>query len=468
MAEMVLPADLLQFQRSMQKNLGGIFSPSRPLCLARAPGRLEVLGNLTQRCGAMTLHYPLGAGVIVALQPRTDRRVVLRNLNFVRERVLTIEYRLDDYLELARREDWGSLRANFAAADKRWIGYLLAAVAITAAVQPESRPLPGLSIAVEGSLPVGAGVGSSAALVTALLLALREAMSLSLNDRELAAIGGRVEGAVWLRRDAEEDFLTALSAQPAQIALLQGRPVAITGNLALPSHLQLLAIDPGVRRIEDGQSRQEVEAALQIGARLLRDLFAEGNLPAAASVNLEQIPVTVWQRHLKKRVPHRCAGAAFLQSHAGEAGGWIEPEKRYLPRNVLEFFVEETARVRAFVQILQEETAGTEEERFSRLGGVLNASHLQYSRSCAPASPQAEWLVNAVTTLGPAAGLYGARAMPQGEATPVVVLASASAIDRLQNLLARYASLFEYPAHYVSESSAGAAGVGVVKTTLAS
>ncbi|HOT95934.1 MAG TPA: hypothetical protein PLG50_02465 [bacterium] len=467
MAEMVLPSDQLQFQQSLQKNLGGIFSPNRPLFIARAPGRLEVLGHMAQRTGAMVLHYPLGKGVIVALQPRTDHRIVLRNLNFVKERVLTVEYRLDEILDPMRRNDWSSLRANFGAGEKRWLGYLLAALAMTDATLQESRPMPGLSLALQSSLPIGAGLGSSAALVTALLLALRDALNLSLEDRELVAIGGRVEHEVWMRRDAEEDFLTALLAQREQIALLQGRPVAITGSLALPPQLQLLAIDTGVRRVEDSQRRQELETALEIGAQFLKDVLSEGNLLPYGSVNLEQIASEEWQRRLKKRVPYRCSGALFLQSHAAEAGSFIEPDRRYLPRNVLEFFIEEAARVQAFIHILQEGAFSHEEESFRRLGELLIASHAHYSQTCGMVSMQAEWLVNAVSLMGTDSGLYGARAMPQGEATPVVVLARRNATDRLHNLLARYASLFENPARLVEQSSDGAAAAGVIRTTFA-
>ncbi len=98
MADTQLPADLLNFRRLLQKNLGGLFAPGRPVFIARAPGRLDLLGGATALAAMPVLHFPLSQAVIVAVQPRLDRRILIRNLNLNRERVLTGEYRLDDLL----------------------------------------------------------------------------------------------------------------------------------------------------------------------------------------------------------------------------------------------------------------------------------------------------------------------------------------------------------------------------------
>ncbi|HNW59283.1 MAG TPA: hypothetical protein PKI62_06380 [bacterium] len=450
----------------MHKNLGGIFSPNRPVFLARAPGRLDLLGRMALRAGARALHAPLAEALIVAVQLRRDRRIVIRNLNLNKERVLTVEYRLEEALEAARRNDWGAFRTLASATERGWTGYVLAAVAKMVARLPENSPLPGLNVAIQSALPAGAGLGSSAALLTALLLALQEALELPLENAELAETGRQIDAGILQRESGTEDFLTILLGRQEQIVALHGRPAVIEQTFALPRPLQLLAVDPGVLRPEDGERAAELDTALQISLRLLQDVLAEGNLQPAAGVILEQIPAEVWQRRLKKRVPYRCSGAAFLQDHAVDAGSAIDPERRYLPRNVLEFAIAECDRVGSSLHLLEEGVEG--EERRRQLGALLLDSHRHYSLCCGPVSPEAEWLVAALSAMGPAAGIYGARAVPQGEATPVAVLTRAGVADPVHNLLARYASVFGKTAHLSAGSSDGAGIIGVVRSSFVS
>lgn len=53
------------------------FDPERPVVLARAPGRLDVMGGIADYSGSLVLELPLGAATWVAAQRSVDRRVRL-------------------------------------------------------------------------------------------------------------------------------------------------------------------------------------------------------------------------------------------------------------------------------------------------------------------------------------------------------------------------------------------------------
>jgi L-arabinokinase len=466
MAEPLLPADLQIFQRLLQKNLGGIFSPNRPIFIARAPGRLDVLGGVADWAGSTVLQYPLSDALIVAVQQRTDRRILIRNLNFNKERVLTAEYRLDELLEAARRNEWNALRVFHPAPDKNWASRVLAALTLMALRLPAGSRSGGVNIAIQSSLPIGAGLGSSAALLAALLLALQEAYALPLESAELAGIGRRAEMEIMQQGTGEADYWTVLHGQKDQIVAVQGLPAELKKTLALPQGVQLLAIDTGVRKAVDYQKRNELWATLWIGRTLLQAAMTNG-VPAPVVIRaLDDIPLEEWQRHLKKLVPYRCSGKEFLARHAKGAEGafFIDPEKRYMPRSFLEFVIEENLRVRKFIHTLEEETGGEREEQLIALGEIFYASHQQYSKVSGLVSAEAEWLVAALAAMGPAAGMYGARVIQGGVDSAVVLLARTTAMDHLQNLLSRYASNFGVTPQTALQSSHGAKIVGVLTT----
>jgi galactokinase len=459
-----LPADLRQFHQQIKIKLGGVFAPGRPIFLARAPGRLDVLGGIAELAGAAVLQYPIADAVIVAVQRRLDKRILIRNLNLNKERVLTVEHRLDDLLEAVQQQDWSMLRSLASPADRAWTGRVLAALALLLDRLPEKGKAVGVNIAIQSMLPAGAGLGSSASLLVALLLALQEAYALALEDAALTDICQKVERQILQQGCGSADFLTILLGRQESIAVLQGQPVEIKSGISVPEGVQLLAIDTGVRKIAGCQKMNELCATLWIGRALLLEALASDAQILPIAGYLDNIPRDDWQRGVKKLVPYRYSGEEFLRLHAEAAEGMalIDPEKKYMPRNIIEFVIEENARVQEFIKSLQEAADGPSEANLSAAGELLFISHRHYTKVSGAVCGEADWLIDELQAMGPSAGIYGARAMPGGAASSVVVLAKSACGDQLHNLVSRYENFSMKTARIAGESSPGARAIGVI------
>ena len=53
--------------------LAADFDLSRPYCVGRAPGRLDVMGGIADYMGSLVCEMPLACAAAVISQPRTDR-----------------------------------------------------------------------------------------------------------------------------------------------------------------------------------------------------------------------------------------------------------------------------------------------------------------------------------------------------------------------------------------------------------
>lgn len=226
-----------------------------------APGRVNLIGEHTDYNGGFVLPTPIPQRTRVEVRPRPDREV------------------------RARTELEGGAEASYTLGRERrtggWIDYVQAVTRVLGDV-----PLGGFDLRIQSAVPPGAGLSSSAALLVALLRALREATRLDRSDLDLALLAWRAENEfVGARVGVMDPMACALA--PAGTALwidtrsLEHRPVP------LPPALELAVIDSGVRhRHADGgynTRRAECErAAALLGVPRLRDLEPEGLARATA------------------------------------------------------------------------------------------------------------------------------------------------------------------------------------------
>ncbi len=111
----VLPVELKEFERLLARpnndptGLAGFFNAGE-VWVARVPARLDVMGGIADYSGANVCEAVLGRGMLMALQPRTDRTLRIRTMQ-VGQRSLPVETRIPlDYFASGRRP--GRLRAN--------------------------------------------------------------------------------------------------------------------------------------------------------------------------------------------------------------------------------------------------------------------------------------------------------------------------------------------------------------------
>ncbi|RBY86343.1 galactokinase [Blastococcus sp. TF02A-30] len=221
-----------------------------------APGRVNVIGEHTDYNGGFVLPIALPHATRAAMARRDDGRVVLRSLQHPDE------------------------DADVAVADlapgspSGWAGYAAGVVAELAGSVPG-----GLSVLVDGEVPAGAGLSSSAALECAVAVALRDLLGLDLSPEDLVDVARR----------AENDFVgapTGILDQSASVLCTEGHALFLDtrdrGTEQVPfdlaaAGLALLVLDSGTTHDHAAggyrDRRRECEAAAeQLGVPLLRDV----------------------------------------------------------------------------------------------------------------------------------------------------------------------------------------------------
>src|SRR5438067_1703171 len=71
--------DVARFIETLNSH-GDFFERGAPITVARAPGRLDLMGGIADYSGALVLELPLAAATLVAAQPTRDGRLTVRSL----------------------------------------------------------------------------------------------------------------------------------------------------------------------------------------------------------------------------------------------------------------------------------------------------------------------------------------------------------------------------------------------------
>jgi galactokinase len=142
-----------------------------PDLVVRAPGRVNLIGEHTDYNDGFVLPVAIDRAVFLAASPRDDRRVVLHALDLD----ATDEFDLD---------------AITRAAAGYWSNYQRGVAAV---LQSQGYDLVGLNVALTSTVPVGAGLSSSAAVELAIAWAWRELAGLPIERAALALACQRAE-----------------------------------------------------------------------------------------------------------------------------------------------------------------------------------------------------------------------------------------------------------------------------------
>ncbi|MFP7762098.1 galactokinase [Marisediminicola sp. LYQ134] len=145
-----------------------------PVGLWSAPGRVNLIGEHTDYNDGFVLPFAIDRRTILALGVRDDRIVRVAS-DFADEQVEI------DLAELTT----DNLRD--------WSAYPLGVAWALGENGADLAAVPGVDIYIESDVPVGAGLSSSAAIESAVALALNDVWQLGLDRRTLARVGQRAE-----------------------------------------------------------------------------------------------------------------------------------------------------------------------------------------------------------------------------------------------------------------------------------
>jgi galactokinase len=193
--------------------------------VAVAPGRVNLIGEHTDYNDGFVMPMAIDLGVAVAYRARTDRTLVVHSATFGEGVELDVAA-----LERPAPAGWATYVAGVA-----W------------AMAREGIPLGGADVVIDGDVPVGAGLSSSAALEVALARAFADLAGIEWHPAEGARMARVAENEfVGVACGIMDQMAAALSRAGCAMLLdcrsLAGEPVPI------PDDAAVAILDSGVRR----------------------------------------------------------------------------------------------------------------------------------------------------------------------------------------------------------------------------
>ena len=449
------------------------FSADAPIVVARAPGRLDLMGGIADYSGSLVLELPLEAATLVAVQPVAEPVVTMRSLlvsDAGMEPEVTVP--LATLAPEGRPIDYAAARALFAAAPRRqWAAYVAGALVVLG--HELGMPIShGLRLLVDSTVPASKGVSSSAALEVATMQAVCVVYGVALSGRELALLCQMVENLVVGAPCGVMDQMTSACGEQDRLLALLCQPAELQPSVRLPSELEVWGIDSGIRHAVSGADYGAVRVGAFMGYRIVADLVGLG-ITGAADGRVEvaderwhgylsNIAPSVWETHYRDRVPLAIDGAAFLDRYGGTTDlvTEVDPQRSYAVRRPAAHPIYEHHRVQLFQALLG--LPSPSEQQRVLLGELMYQSHGSYS-ACGLGSSGTDRLVELVRAVGPEAGLYGAKITGGGSGGTVAVLARRGAAEVIQAIAAQYEHDTGHATTILSGSSPGATAFGTLR-----
>ncbi|HEV3471296.1 MAG TPA: galactokinase family protein [Pyrinomonadaceae bacterium] len=454
------------------EGLAGFFDGAGDLTVARAPGRLDLMGGIADYSGSLVLELPISNATHVALQLREEKTLRVASLGKDGERPRLFEMALADFQVSGRPAGYAEA-ARFFRRDSEhgWAAYVAGAFLV---LMREKGCVfdRGARILISSDVPEGKGVSSSAALEVATMRAVSAAYGIELPPRELAFLCQKVENLVACAPCGVMDQMTLACGEEGRLLALLCQPAEPKGFVELPEELAVWGIDSGIRHSVGGADYGTVRTAAFMGYRIIAEAaglsWRESAAPGHVLVDdpkwggyLANLRPAEFEGRYAALLPERTSGEEFLARYKGitDAVTSVDPARSYPVRDATRHPVFENDRVERFARLLRDWQGLA---RADELGGLMYLSHESYS-ACGLGSPGTDELVRLVRESGPAAGLYGAKITGGGGGGTVAVLGRRGAGGAVEAVAREYAARTGRAPLVISGSSPGAAAFGSLR-----
>jgi galactokinase len=357
-----------------------------PDVIASAPGRVNLIGEHIDYSQGFVLPFAISYRTTASLRRRDDQIIRIRS-----------QQRVDDVITTSISElAPGSLGG--------WERYVLGVIWALDISH-------GVDVEIDGDVPLGAGLSSSAALECAVALGLNEMFSLGLNKKELALLTQKAENVFVGVPCGIMDQSVSLMAEAGSALLLDCRDLSTTlvpFDLSA-SGLELLIIDT------------QAHHALVDGEYAKRRQACESACSKLRATSLRAIDISVLE-----------AGKELLSN---------EEFKR------AHHAVSEMARTLQAVEVLRQKD-------FASLGALITQSHISLRDDYEVSCPE----LNCAVDVALAHGALGARMVGGGFGGSAIALVAQGQINEIKSAIidAFTSATFTEPRFFTSLPSAGA------------
>jgi L-arabinokinase len=485
-----VPAEALS---ALRGSANGWLARGRDAVVAAAPGRLDVMGGIADYSGAVVLEATIGDLAAVALQRRGDDLLRVRTTGPEANRLAVKEFTLHigDLYQGAGRgrthlQSYQHVHRLFPE-EARWAAYVLG-VFYALLAEGELGDLPsGADLLVHSTVPLGAGVASSAALEVAAMRAAGVAYGAPTSGLRLASLCQVVENRVVGAPCGIMDQVTCTLGQAGKLLALRCQPHDLLGWHAAPPGFTFVGLDSGVKHAVGGIRYPLVRCAAFMGRRIIQEAVqARGDDPSRAEYLCNLTPGE-YRAQFRRLLPPRLSGHEFVERWGAtdDAATTVDPAATYPVRGATEHPIYENARVLRFVSLLGQASDAMErttddgrrteaafvlrpssvvQAAMRSAGRLMYGSHRSYSRNCRLGSRETDLLVSLVRQEGAARGLYGAKITGGGSGGTVAVMAtagpdgslSAQAAAAIRRVREQYASATGCQPRLITGSAPGA------------
>jgi galactokinase len=442
----------------------GFFATGKPIWVARAPGRLDVMGGNVDYTGGMVLQGLLREAVWVAVQPRTDDLIRILNpgaLQFGWEPRL--ELRIDDLRDPENlRLLCGQKQSS------RWGCYVLGALSFLRRCSGCGNA-GGADLFIASNLPPNKGVSSSAALEVATLKAASAAWGMCLDGVALATAGQWAENVVAGAACGIMDQAAIVLGVEDHLLPIHCQPCQPSPPVTLPAGLRFWGIDSMVSRSTTGVAYEIARAAAFIGYKLICQYEGIDVIPEEVSGiprwtdwrwkgYLSNLAPSEFRSRYERWLPEYLSGREFLEGAGEHVDPFtkVDPDREYPVRAAVRYATEENIRVQMIYTLLEASIWSGSNSSLRLIGEILCQSHVAYSE-CGLGSDACDELVSRALK----AGFFGAKMTGGGAGGVIAILGRAGDRHAIHSIAQEYAAGRGAMPHIFEGSSGGVDAFGV-------
>ena len=469
------PVDVAEFiavldSLEAHSELRTFFDSNSDITVARAPGRLDVMGGIGDYSGSLVLELPIAEATFVALQKDDSRNLRVVSLLEDTRRVLTFNMPLALLQQGGEPLGYDDARQYFSQdASRHWAAYV-AGVFLVLMRELGTRFNRGARLLISSRVPEGKGVSSSAALEVATMTAVATAFDVTVSPRELALLCQRVENLVVGAPCGVMDQMSSVCGKENELLEMRCQPAEVLGTIDLPRELAVWGLDSGVRHSVGGGDYGSVRAGTFMGYRIIADLVGLAVTGDGKDVVIDD---PYWKGHLAnltpqefeerfaKELPETMSGKEFKSRYSGTTDPVtnVKVENTYPIRAPVAHAVYENSRVSIFADMLRDRREPLTRQEKADIGKLMYESHASYS-ACGLGSPATDILVELVKAVGVDQGLFGAKITGGGSGGTVAVLGDRDAFAAVNDVAEAFDQLHGYQPYMFSGSSPGSAAFG--------
>ncbi|KAL5208229.1 hypothetical protein ABZP36_032664 [Zizania latifolia] len=496
-----------------------LFDWEEEIFVARAPGRLDVMGGIADYSGSLVLQMPIREACHVAVQRSSPSKQklwkhtqarqlanggavpLLQIVSFGSElsnRAPTFDMDLSDFMDGDKPISYDKAREYFCQdPSQKWAAYVAGTILVLMTELGASFT-DSMSILVSSSVPEGKGVSSSASVEVASMSAIAAACGLNITPRDLAILCQKVENHIVGAPCGVMDQMTSACGEANKLLAMVCQPAEVKELVSIPTHIRFWGLDSGIRHSVGGTDYGSVRVGTYMGRKMIKcaasDLLSQ-SLPSSPPTQSGDTHCDEYEEHgvdlLKSEAsleylcnlpPHRyeavyagdipeiITGDAFLEKYGdhNDSVTIVDPKRSYSVKAPTRHPIYENFRVEALKALL---TADKTDGQLSALGELMYQCHYSYN-ACGLGSDGTDRLVNLVQEVqhrknsqneGPS--LFGAKITGGGSGGSVCVIGKncLKSSEEIFEIQKRYKAATGYLPVVFEGSSPGAGKFGYLK-----